>query len=107
MSKETKFTKGDWYVGFNKTSVYTGSKVSGEGRIVSQCGRFKFAYRDAEECEANAKLIKTAPSLYAEIESEIEFLKELMEDSHTEYQITLLDEKIEQKQILLAESRGE
>ena len=55
----------------------------------------------------NVKLIKIAPKLYAEIESEIEFLKELREDSHSEYQITLLDEKIEQKQNLLAEARGE
>ena len=55
----------------------------------------------------NDQLIKVETKLYAEIESEIEFLKELREDSHTEYQITLLDEKIEQKQGLLAESRGE
>ena len=112
MNKETIFTRGDWDV-FDihpdgacfaiapkqEVRVYGGTKVV--------FGDVCTVYNSMPNSKANAHLIKTAPKLYAEIECEIEFLKELREDSHTEYQIVLLGEKIADKQKLLAEARGE
>ena len=101
MSSETKFTKGEWLLNPDG-SIVDDTAASNEICFIDG-GCDGITRQDLH----NAHLIKTAPKLYAEIESEIEFLKELREDSHTEYQITLLDEKIADKQKLLAEARGE
>ena len=100
MSK-AKFTKGDWVV--KGSSMSMGSSYRGSFSIESS--GFSGDITDANE--ANKALIAAAPEMYAEIESEIELLKEVRGDSHSEYIITLLDERIAHKQSLLAKARGE
>lgn len=88
---EAKFTKGKW----------------------SSCGVFEYYPSSAvseDEQKENAHLIAAAPEMYREIESEIEFLKGLMEISltgSTKNVTDVLGEKINSKQALLAKARGE
>ena len=99
MSNE-KFTSGEWHAkvhgigGLNIGIVY----INGGGFDVS----------GAPDCVANAHLIASAPDMYREIQSVIIELQEVIED----YPIgcpdwVLLNSKIERKEKLLSEARGE
>ncbi len=98
---EAKFTKGEWIVDFNgDVGVGMGSETIASMSDM-ECSYIK------EDNVHNTFLIAAAPEMYEEIESEIEFLKDLREEFHTVYSLTLIDERIADKVNLLAKARGE
>ena len=114
---EAKLTKGEWsilpieeskeYIRIRGTGLGGRYKVANVIDLKNHHDKSSWCKREREESKANAHLIAAAPEMYAEIESEIELLKEVRGDSHSEYLIALLDERIANKQSLLAKARGE
>ena len=98
---ETKFTKGEWVV--NSDDGYSGYTVFRNDTGFGICQTILREDKDL----INANLIAAAPEMYEEIESEIEFLRELRSEAHTPYMVALLDNRIVDKVNLLAKARGE
>jgi len=108
---ETKFTKGEWFIGHSEDEWKALSiDVKCEHGLVEIASISGIEVDCREECvesTANANLIAAAPEMYAEIESEIEFLRELRSEAHTPYMAQLFDERMAGKEKLLAKARGE
>ena len=95
---ETRFTEGEWYCVFG--GAYACVRIN--GKVVADLRTVNAAYN-----KHDAQLIAAAPEMYVEVESEIEFLKELREGFDTVYSMIIIDERISHKEKLLAKARGE
>ena len=100
MSKE-KFTDGEWYALGELVIADLGRKM------IKPLGSLS-GHISPEEDRANAHLIAAAPDMYREIQSDIDGLKEAMEEypkwsSH----YNILESELNRKDELLAKARGE
>ena len=115
MSKETKFTEGDW-------KVQDSASSNGDIRVTCSSNQSIATVRNStskyfsvdanrdifNNSLANAHLIKTSPKLYAEIESDLNDLRDRLFDADKKSGDYIhLAGIIKHKEILLAEARGE
>lgn len=100
---EAKFTKGDWEIEIGCSQVF----VATENKFIHE-GNIDFTIENREERLCNAHLIKAAPKMYAEIESDIELIDEQMRfKTENDEMLPILISRRGKKLALLAEARGE
>jgi len=111
----TKFTKGEWLVSDNKINspvrhivkMPSSKPTRYNGTMYSCLGGFD-SETQAEEAEANAHLISSAPSMYDEIQTDIDKLKLKLKFKTDEDETKpFLELDIARKEKLLELARGE